>query len=197
MKVSAGPEHERVLRGTLATGDPPSLHATSNDVILRRRRPALIVVDSAFKIIGAEGAALELLGANLGASLRLGERVPTALQTLLERVVDVHGENPEAAVAIGDVVLRPFPLNGGQQAYYGVLVELKAEREYLKKATERFSLSKREAEVLSLIVAGYRGNEIAGKLSITPATVNDHFQNLLLKTGTHNRSEMLVQILGK
>jgi DNA-binding CsgD family transcriptional regulator len=169
----------------------------SADWTLRRRRPALIVIDDRFNIIGAEASAVDLLAQSLGIELQLDQPLPDALREPLARNMEFLESGSRATVPIGGLLLHLMSLDGNVVACYGVLVEPKAEREYLKRATERFALSKREAEVLSLIVGGQRGNEIAHELHITPATVNDHFKSLLRKTGARSRSEMLVNVLGK
>lgn len=50
-------------------------------------------------------------------------------------------------------------------------------------------LSRREVDVLRLIVAGYSNREIAERLVISRHTVIRHVSNLLAKTGTINRTE--------
>jgi DNA-binding CsgD family transcriptional regulator len=82
-----------------------------------------------------------------------------------------------------------------ETCYYAISVEVRACREHLKAALSRYGLTQREAEVLSLILVGYRGIDIARTLYISPATVNDHFRKLLKKTGARNRSEMLIKVL--
>lgn len=51
----------------------------------------------------------------------------------------------------------------------------------------------RELEVLRLIVAGERDNDIAEKLCISLRTVKAHVQNLKDKTGLRNRTELAVR----
>lgn len=51
-------------------------------------------------------------------------------------------------------------------------------------------LSSREKEVLSYIIKGYTSQEISKKLFISVSTVNFHRQNILLKTGAKNFSEL-------
>jgi DNA-binding CsgD family transcriptional regulator len=157
----------------------------------------LLVIDEHFNIIGAEASALNLLEENLGAKLQLHEPLPVGLRESLAPGLQSLERGSHAVVSVGGLSLHVLGLDGSLGACFGILVEPSAERDYLKRATERFALSKRESEVLSLIVAGQRGNEIARELHITPATVSDHFTSLLRKTGARSRSEMLVNVLGK
>jgi DNA-binding NarL/FixJ family response regulator len=55
-----------------------------------------------------------------------------------------------------------------------------------------FDISKRELEVLFLIIEGYTNTEIADKLFISPTTVKGHRSNLLSKTGTKNTAGLIM-----
>ncbi len=53
----------------------------------------------------------------------------------------------------------------------------------------RPELSRREIEVLGLVAVGMASREIAGQLYISTATVNNHRQRILEKTGARNSTE--------
>jgi len=58
---------------------------------------------------------------------------------------------------------------------------------------ERFrSLTRRELDVLQLLVAGFSTADIATKLCISQDTVRNHVRHLLAKTGTHNRTQLAI-----
>ena len=48
----------------------------------------------------------------------------------------------------------------------------------------------REAEVLSLVTEGLTNAEIAGRLFLSPRTVDHHVARLLAKTGAANRTQL-------
>jgi two-component system nitrate/nitrite response regulator NarL len=50
-------------------------------------------------------------------------------------------------------------------------------------------LTEREVEILSLLAAGRRPDEMATILAISPHTVRTHIQNMMLKLGVHSRLE--------
>ena len=53
------------------------------------------------------------------------------------------------------------------------------------------SLSGRELEILELVAGGLTNLEIAEKLDISKRTVDNHISNILTKTRTENRVELL------
>jgi DNA-binding NarL/FixJ family response regulator len=50
-------------------------------------------------------------------------------------------------------------------------------------------LTKRELEVLSLLVEGLNQSEIAEKLVLSPRTVGKHIEHVLRKLGVHSRAQ--------
>ncbi len=56
---------------------------------------------------------------------------------------------------------------------------------------ESFNLSKRENEIFIILVNGKSTKEIADELYISPETVKKHIQNILKKTNTNSRLELL------
>jgi DNA-binding CsgD family transcriptional regulator len=53
------------------------------------------------------------------------------------------------------------------------------------------SLSDREMEILDLVASGLTNNDIAKQLEISKRTVDNHISNILTKTKTENRVELL------
>jgi DNA-binding CsgD family transcriptional regulator len=53
------------------------------------------------------------------------------------------------------------------------------------------SLSDRELEILQLVAAGLTNQEISEKLDISKRTVDNHISNILTKTKTDNRVELV------
>ena len=52
-------------------------------------------------------------------------------------------------------------------------------------------LSMRELEIVELVVAGLSNHKIAEKLEISKRTVDNHISNILKKTNTDNRVELV------
>ncbi|MEN9216059.1 MAG: LuxR C-terminal-related transcriptional regulator [Gloeomargarita sp. HHBFW_bins_162] len=51
----------------------------------------------------------------------------------------------------------------------------------------RSVLSEREVEIVELVAAGLKNQEIARRLEISKRTVDNHISNILTKTATENR----------
>jgi NarL family two-component system response regulator LiaR len=61
--------------------------------------------------------------------------------------------------------------------------------EYRRKPVKKIKLSKREKEVLSLVVEGLPNKEIAKRLFLSNSTVQFHVSNILSKLGVSKRTE--------
>jgi DNA-binding NarL/FixJ family response regulator len=59
------------------------------------------------------------------------------------------------------------------------------------------TLTEREREVLDLLAEGYRQDEIAGKLVISPKTVATHIQRILGKLEVRSRTQAVALALGQ
>ena len=67
------------------------------------------------------------------------------------------------------------------------------ERIALSQAPDKEPLTKREAEVLQLIGAGYSNQEIADRLVVTLNTVKKHTSNLYGKLGVRSRAQAILE----
>ncbi|MCL2937862.1 MAG: response regulator transcription factor [Trichodesmium sp. St17_bin3_1_1] len=59
------------------------------------------------------------------------------------------------------------------------------------KSKAHIPLSERELQVLELVADGLTNEKIAEKLKISKRTVDNHISNILSKTSTHNRVELV------
>lgn len=91
-------------------------------------------------------------------------------------------------------MLRVVPLIGGDADCYAIFIEPVKSRNSVEAAIKRYDISRREAEVLELLVAGMTTPQIADRLSISEGTVGDHVKSLFRKTGTNKRSELVARI---
>lgn len=59
---------------------------------------------------------------------------------------------------------------------------------------DRYRLSKREAEVVELVLLGYRNRDIATTLGATPATVKKHLTHVFDKVGVDTRTQLVARL---
>ena len=109
---------------------------------------------------------------------------------MLKRLVDAGidgvflkgGESEEFLVAL------PQVLSGTQYVAADVA-------ETLADAGDQERLSRRELQVLSLIVGGQSNGEIADALSISTNTVNNHRASIMRKLNVHSMAELMAYAL--
>lgn len=174
-------------------GEPELRPEFDLDYDLRSPWLNLIVLDRRLSVIAAEQGALKVFADELRME---GSRLE-ALRKAFEQLAVRPPHDRRTVMRLGSSLLHLVWLGGADGPYYAIFVERQIETEELEKAAKRYGLTKRETEVLSLIISGKGGNEIAETLCISLATVNDHFKSLRRKTDTHSRSAMLIKILGK
>ncbi len=73
-----------------------------------------------------------------------------------------------------------------------VAVEIRVVRRRL----DACRLTPREKEMVYLLFEGCANKEIAGRCNIAVQTVKDHFRHIYRKTGVHQRTALLVRLLG-
>ena len=101
------------------------------------------------------------------------------------------------AVPLPFMVVRVAPLTApGKPMKIGVLVERYRSRNPLRHAAEKFGMSSRELEVLSLVLKGFGTPQIAAALDIAESTAHDHVKRMMLKTRARNRVELAAKALG-
>jgi DNA-binding CsgD family transcriptional regulator len=129
----------------------------------------------------------------LGFDFRI-RRADGRLVRLLQQVVvleqDARG-NIWLVLAVNDLVEGP-----AEESPRRSLRHLRSGKSYLFVPQEqegfddgRPELTKREIEVLGLVAVGLASREIADQLYISTATVNNHRQRILSKTGARNSTE--------
>lgn len=64
-----------------------------------------------------------------------------------------------------------------------------------QRARSSFKLTRREVDVLELLVSGLRSKEIGQELSISRKTVATHIQNILMKLDVHSQAQAIAAAL--
>lgn len=65
------------------------------------------------------------------------------------------------------------------------------DRELQEHQRQERGLSERELEIIALVAEGLTNQEIAGNLTISKRTVDNHVSNIFTKTGAKNRVALL------
>jgi DNA-binding CsgD family transcriptional regulator len=92
-------------------------------------------------------------------------------------------------------ILRVVRVTGGEGTVFILSIEEDKNHSSLLRAARRHELTRRETEVLGLILDGSSAGEIAEALAISEHTVQGYFKRLLYKTGARNRVSMVAAIL--
>jgi DNA-binding NarL/FixJ family response regulator len=119
----------------------------------------------------------------------------TNLSDLMTAVRETYAGNSWIDPAIASAVLRKLrqvPVTV-PEADHTVAINA-IESEY-QQVLETYPLTKRELEILELIVEGCRNSEIAERSYITIGTVKTHVRNILNKLGVDDRTKAAVRAL--
>jgi DNA-binding NarL/FixJ family response regulator len=96
--------------------------------------------------------------------------------------------------------LRAFMLAGrGNSAGGNILLILEplndCPKESLRRASSHFRISKREFEVVQLLINGCTNKEISKQMNIAECTVKDYLNNIMKKVHTSTRTGVVAKIL--
>jgi len=148
-------------------------------VLGRRLGPAFCIIDSTQNILcSSPGAEVDGLLKKARAQIARAVAAGEPMEILLD----------------DDALLRIVPLRGAQPSTFAVVVEHLRSRGTLGTTAMRFGLTRRETDVLRLIVANHTNSEIARVLYIAECTVSDHVKNLFRKVGCSRRTELLTKL---
>jgi DNA-binding CsgD family transcriptional regulator len=172
---------ERHYRGCLA------LSAAWDGRKAEARHLAAAVADD---MLAAQGRTLALFALGLcsgePADLRRAAHAAAETHDLFALLVAVRGHPDMIPVLVADAKLEPVVTealavaDGALARRYGVV---------LATAGSSLDLSKREQEVLGLLVEGLTNRQIARRLFIAETTAKLHVRRILAKSGTRSRDE--------
>ncbi|MEO0458825.1 MAG: response regulator transcription factor [Cyanobacteria bacterium P01_A01_bin.114] len=117
-------------------------------------------------------------------------------EDLVQAVQETYEGNAWLDPAIASIVLQqmkePVGSNIGLQER---TVEIRAVDPDYGQIIEAYPLTKRELEILELIVSGNSNAQIGEKLFVTVGTVKTHVRNILNKLGANDRTQAAVRAL--
>src|SRR5665213_1712223 len=151
-------------------------------VTQRRDSPRFVICDAAMQVLcGSPGIEHDVpLNAALGA---LGPRCreSCASKTVLSEAYD------------DETVLRIVPLAGKFSGCVAIFIDAFGRRGSVAEAAKNFGLTKRESEVVPLILRGTSNTDIAVALCVSECTISDHVKSIMRKMNASKR----IEIIGK
>ena len=112
------------------------------------------------------------------------QELGVVIRNLLDRLQMMHNE-----IRISSTDVLPSPTQTPGVAPVSKTED--AQNQTSSPKTKDFRLTEREQQVLDLLTTGLSNGEIGNKLHLSPRTVEKHVSNLLRKTDTNNRAELV------
>lgn len=124
------------------------------------------------------------------------ELVPAALKDELKKMLEV--KDPEAEITYRNledyelkkkytVTIKKIIINDNETA--GLLWLLKEDRN-ITSFIDKFYITRRQMDIINLVLSGSSNREISAKLGISERTVENHIFNIYNKIGVDNRIEL-------
>lgn len=175
---------------SLENGAPPAEEPL--ELARRRRQPDLYILDRSFRVVMSW-----LAGRGTQPLLQDDRCMLTESADRIVRRVTAEARGRETfAMLPPSLILRIVELDGSAGSHIGVFAEPFQSRDALREASRRYNITRRETEVLNLLVQGAATTEIASALSIQETTVQDHIKNIAAKTNSRSRTEIVAKVLG-
>jgi DNA-binding CsgD family transcriptional regulator len=177
------------------------------------RKPGILVVTSALKLVALNGEAQDIMDELVGAEtgMRAKGVFPSQLRDLCRRVatlaagrednsLDTSTVTGTITVGKGTVSLTCFPLVHPLYPAHASIVLLmwrsrSLDEEAIALARQRFNLTAREMTVLEYLTKGLTNKQIARELHIVEQTVKDHVKNIMQKSRSRTRTGLVSQTL--
>jgi DNA-binding CsgD family transcriptional regulator len=158
------------------------------------------VLDSDLQIVLAWSSEDQRRIALTGLRTRMAERLPILLEETVRELTAAWSADsvrePGVARPVPFLVVRTQPMTGPAGLFIGVAVDRFHPQNSLISVAAQYHISPREVQVLALLLDGNHLDQIAKQLYITSSTVQDHIKNMLDKTGSSNRSQLIARVLG-
>lgn len=149
----------------------------------RRLPPRFIICDAALHVMFSTAG----LGHILDASSDL-----ESLRTIVRETI--HSSTPNLSAFDDETVLRIVPLGEELAGCAAIFVDAYSHRGSVFEAAKAFGLTKRETQVLRLIITGKSSLQMAKMLFVAESTVSDHVKSVMRKMMVSKRVEILSKL---
>ncbi len=163
------------------------------DLVRRRSSPGIIVVGAGDGVLytNAEAESFLTHSGDINLAIRSLCRRVRSGEALESKAAGCAVFQGESGVLYS---LRAFSIGsrreGNHEGHVMVLVERVVGQHAvnLTRAREKYSLSERETQVVSLVTQGLSNKEIGARLFVCEYTIKDHLKNIMRKLGVSSRS---------
>jgi DNA-binding CsgD family transcriptional regulator len=163
----------------------------------RGRTPFVAIFDADGVLVAAQTTAHEFAAIATGAaSAEDAALVRDLVRRTAVRWAAERRAHPERVLLKPALMVTLIPLAGPGGTLVGLTFDRFATREALARSIAAFGITRREAEVLRLMLDGLSSVLIGERLHISQATAQGHLKRLLVKTDSKNRAQMIARVLG-
>jgi DNA-binding CsgD family transcriptional regulator len=158
---------------------------------------ALVIVDARANVRhtfwnGSEGASIKRLLCDTDTALR-AELAATVAGMIASE--DASGFPSRIVLRDGGRTLRLSPLEGPEGDLFALVMEADGHAGILARCANLYKLTRRQSEVLALILDGASASDVAHALIISEYTAQGYVKSLLAKTNSRNRAAMVAKVL--
>ena len=171
--------------------------------------PGVLILDRAGRVVQHTSAAERRLGelGHLGPGWREGDGLPTAVLSMTGALRQALGAGTDQVgssvprllvrarsgrwLALHGAWTEPGPGRGSETM---IIIEAAGPREVAWLKTSAYGLTKREREVVDLVVRGASTRQISQALYISEYTVQDHLSNVFSKVGERGRRALVKRL---
>jgi DNA-binding CsgD family transcriptional regulator len=164
------------------------------------RAPGVLIVDRELNLVSQTASARGWIGSLPAASLFAAwGMLPAVVYPAATRARAGEAGRAHALMRSDDgsgVMIDAAALEGNGDAGIAVTLRAATASELFDVACRAHGLSRRERQVVALLVPGLDTRALAQRLSISPHTVQDHLKSVFAKLHVHSRGELLARIDG-
>jgi DNA-binding NarL/FixJ family response regulator len=163
--------------------------------------PGVIVLDHSLTPVSSTAAARTWLDSFPDApALAAFDTLPAVIRPAAATArTGTSGAGAHAIVQAVDrrwVMIEAAKLEGHDDGQIAVTLRAATATETFKLLCRAYALSKRERQVVAVLVAGLDTRAITQRLCISRYTVQDHLKSVFTKTGVRSRRELLARFSG-
>ncbi|MFB7864085.1 response regulator transcription factor [Streptomyces sp. NPDC056069] len=157
---------------------------------------SLVVLTAEYEIVTRSGTAAAWC-AELAETPDCGTGLPPAAYGVAAAALNSGSGGSRVCVPTrsgGWAAIEGWRLETGERPQVALSMGPASPPDRIAALMEAYALTPRECQVLTEVVSGAPTAEIAGRLTLSPFTVQDHLKSVFAKTGVRSRRELVGQI---